>query len=250
MDPKSETNSNGRNPNLLNPFSADAGRGWRFGFRTFEPSYLFRFSKFGFRVLPTCCLLAAIPVLLAGCGIGSERKHALELEVENLTRQKAEVAEQLEQCRAENAQLAGQIEALSPLGPDRPLDPYKLTGVRIARYSNFYDKNDDGRREKLIVYLQPIDTAGDVVKAAGAVQVQLWNLNNPDGEALLGQWQIDPDDLHGQWISAMISASYRLMFDTPASLDVLAEPLTLKVTFTDYLTGEIFRNQAAIDPRL
>jgi hypothetical protein len=186
--------------------------------------------------------------LLAGCGIGSARKDPLEIKVQNIEMEKTELMRDLQQCKTENVLLTEQIKALSALGADRSLAVYKLKDIRITKYSNFYDKNDDGRREKLIVYIQPLDTAGDIVKAAGTVDVQLWNLNNLNGQALLGQWQVDPTELHKEWFNAMISSSYRLTFDTPASLDVLAEPLTVKVTFTDYLTGEIFRSQQVIDP--
>jgi hypothetical protein len=31
--------------------------------------------------------------------------------------------------------------------------------------------------------------------------------------------------------------------------ELLAQPLTIKITFTDYLTGEIFRDQQVIPPR-
>ncbi len=201
----------------------------------------------------TCLSLLTItlaPLLLGGCGIGSERKDPLEIQAQKIAMEKTELMRDLQQCRAENAQLAEQIEALSALGADRPLDPYRLTNIRITKYSNFYDKDNDGKREKLIVYIQPVDTAGDVVKAAGTVDVQLWNLNDLNGQPLLGQWQVDPNELHKDWFSAMISSSYRVVFDVPAPLDVLADPLTVKVTFIDFLTGEIFRDQAAIDPRI
>lgn len=194
-------------------------------------------------------MMTLVPLLPAGCSVGSARKDPLEIEAQRLALEKAELMRDLQQNKAENAQLAEQIKALSALGPDRPLTPYQLTSVRTSRYTNFYDKNNDGKREKLIVYLQPVDTAGDTVKAAGTVNVQLWNLNNPNGQALLDQWQVEPDELHRMWIRSMISSNYRLTFETPDALDVLAEPLTLRVIFTDYLTGEVFRAQQVIDPR-
>lgn len=194
-------------------------------------------------------ITALASLLLAGCGIGSARKDPLEIKVQKIEMEKADLTRQLEQGKAEIVRLVEQIKALSAVGPDKRIDLYRLTDVRITRYSNFYDKNNDGLREKLIVYMQPIDPDGDVVKAAGTVHVQLWNLNNPDGQALLGQWQIDPNELRKMWFSTLISSSYRLVFDTPPALDVLADPLTVKATFTDYLTGETFRTQEAIDPR-
>jgi len=191
-----------------------------------------------------------VPCLLAGCGIGRARKKPHELKVQQIAREKTELMRDLQQCKAENEQLAGQIKALSAIPETERANPYHLESITITRYSNFYDKDNDGKREKLIVYVGPIDLEGDAFKAAGTVNVQLWNLNNLNGQALLGQWQVEPDDLRHTWYDTLVSASYRLTFDTPEGLDVLAEPLTIKVTFTDYLTGKIFRQQQTLDPKL
>jgi len=191
-----------------------------------------------------------VPSLLAGCGIGSARKKPHEFRVQQIAREKTELMRDLQQCKAENAQLAEQVQTLSALPQGTRLNPYHLKNITITRYTNFYDKDDDGKREKLIVYVGPIDREGDAFKAAGTVNVQLWNLNNLNGEALLAQWQVEQDDLRQTWYDTLVSASYRLTFDAPEGLDVLAEPLTIKVTFTDYLTGEIFRQQQTLDPKL
>ena len=193
-------------------------------------------------------LLSLAAILLAGCGIGSERKNPLELKVEALQREKADVARRLEQCQVENVQLQEQVRAMTALPRDSRENPYKLTSVRIARFTGFYDKDQDGRQEKLLVYLQPIDESGDIVKAAGTVHVQLWNLEDPNGQAVLGQWQVRPAELHKCWISALVS-DYRIPFDISLTPELLARPLTVKVTFTDYLTGEIFHDQHVIKPQ-
>jgi len=197
--------------------------------------------------LVTVCLT---PWLLVGCGVGSARKKPSEIKAQRIEREKTELMRDLQQARAENEQLAEQIKALSAIPRDKNLNPYALTSIQITKYSNFYDKDDDGKREKFIVYFTPIDPEGDAFKASGTVNVQLWNLNNLNGQALIQQWQVDPNDLRSMWFDTLVSASYRLVFDTPAKLDILADPLTVKVTFTDYLTGEILRDQLTINPRL
>ncbi len=175
--------------------------------------------------------------------------HPLELRVRDLQREKAQLAAQLEQREVEIEQLKRQIEALAALPQENRENVYALQAVRITRYTGFYDKDEDGRREKLIVYVQPIDRDGNVFKAAGIVSVQLWDLNNPSAQALLGQWQIGPAELHKLWFDALLSTSYRLTFDVPVTVETLAEPLTVKITFTDYLTGQVFTEQSVIQPR-
>jgi hypothetical protein len=196
----------------------------------------------------TCVLLVLTAALVAGCGIGSERKHPLELKVEALQQEKAQLARSAEQCQVENAQLQQQVKAMAALPKDRSENPYKLTSVRLARFTGFYDTDKDGRREKLLVYIQPIDESGDVVKAAGIVNVELWNLNKPGDQAVIGQWQIQMAELRKLWVNALVS-NYRLPLDVSVTPELLTQPLTIKITFTDYLTGEIFRDQQVIPPR-
>jgi len=171
------------------------------------------------------------------------------MEVEKLQQEKAGLTGEVQQCQAEIEQLRAQVRSLSTLPKDESNNPYKLTSVRVAKISNFFDKDSDGKQEKLVVYVQPIDAEGDIIKAAGTAAVQLWNLDNPNGEALLGQWQVEPAELRKLWFDSL-TTGYRLTFDRPEGLEVLSEPLTVKVSFTDYLTGETFRVQQVIKPKL
>jgi hypothetical protein len=189
-------------------------------------------------------------ILLGGCGIGSERMSPLEMKARDLEREKAQLSRQLEQSQVEAAQLKAQVQALAALPQNKPENLfYALSAVRISRLTDFYDKNEDGKRDKLIVYLQPVDQAGDAIKTAGIVSVQLWDLNRPAGQALLGEWQVLPGELYKLWFNTLTSTAYRLTFDVATTPEMLAQPLTVKTTFTDYLTGQVFTDQFVIQPR-
>ncbi len=189
-------------------------------------------------------------ILLGGCGIGSERMSPVEMKARDLEREKTQLAGQLEQCRVEAEQLQAQIKTLAALPQNKPENLfYALSAVKISRFTDFYDKNEDGKRDKLIVYLQPVDQAGDAIKTAGIVSVQLWNLNRPSGQALLGQWEVPPGALHKLWFNTLTSTAYRLTFDMVTTPEMLAQPLTVKSTFTDYLTGQVFTDQFVIQPK-
>jgi len=81
---------------------------------------------------------------------------------------------------------------------------------------------------------------------AGAVDVQLWDLNKTDSEALLDEWRVEPEELKKLWFATMITINYRLTFDVADKIESMEEPLTVKVTFTDYLTGKVFKEQKVI----
>jgi len=186
--------------------------------------------------------------LVAGCQRANERALLLE-QIEQLTQEKTELQKQVEQSKSENEQLQEQVEVLSGLpDPVKLENLYQLQTIKIGRYTNLFDKDKDGKYEELIVYIQPIDEEGDKVKATGAVDVQLWDLNQTDGEALIGEWRVEPSDLKKLWF-AFLSINYRLTFDVADKIDAFDEPLTVKVTFTDYLTGRVFKEQKVIEPQ-
>jgi len=192
-------------------------------------------------------LLSAI--LLAGCQDTRERD-SLAAQVEQLTQEKPQLQRQIEQAEAQNKQLKEQVQVLAALPENVKLENLRLlASIKIGRYSGFYDKDKDGRKEKLIVYVQPLDEEGDKIKAAGDVDVQLWDLSKSESGALLGQWHVTPGELKKLWFDTLLTINYRLSFDLPASIDPAAlagDSLTVKVTFTDYLTGRVLTEQKAI----
>jgi outer membrane murein-binding lipoprotein Lpp len=196
------------------------------------------------------CLLVSVFCLLAflaGCESGSTSRMAMASEIEKLSRETADLNRQIEQLKSDNAQLRKQIKVLSGLSKDELEDLYKLQRIKIGGYTNFYDKDKDGKKEKLIVYIQPIDQDGDIIKIAGAVEVQLWDLSREVGEALIAEWDVPPNQLRKLWYAAL-KTNYRLSFDVADKIGSVAEPLTVKVSFTDYLTGKVFTEQKVIRP--
>jgi hypothetical protein len=151
---------------------------------------------------------------------------------------------------AENKQLKEQIATL--MGIDKPARTEALstiTSIEITSRSGLYDKNKDNKKETLIVYLKPIDDMGDVIKAAGAVDVELWNLNAKPQEALLKSWAIEPKELKKNWSGSLMTCYYKLQFDVNSVLTGKEKDLTLKAQFTDYLTGKVLKGQQVINSR-
>ena len=187
--------------------------------------------------------------LVAGCHKANESA-AFTVQIEQLTQQKEQLQEQLDQSKTENKKLKEQVQVLSGLPEDVKLEiVYSIQRIKIGRLSGFFDKDKDGKREKLIVYVTPIDKDGDGIKATGAVNVQLWDLNKANGEAMLGEWDVEPDELKKVWFKTLVALNYRLAFDIPDTVKSFDEKLTARVTFTDYLSGKVFKDQRVITPR-
>jgi hypothetical protein len=207
--------------------------------------FLILTSKFSIPVFAASLLFAF------GCDNGTPPKPKTSPQ-QTLASQNAELKNQLEQTKAENAQLIKQAESLSKLPGEKRADAvYHIKSVKIGSFTNFYDANKTPGatgKKNLVVYVQPIDETGDTVKAGGAIAVELWDLNKKENEARLAQWQIEPNDLKTLWLSGMLSSGYRLSFDAGAIVDKFDKPLTVKVNFTDYLSGMTFTEQFIIRP--
>ena len=199
------------------------------------------------------CFLSSVLCFLffaAGCENANSIRTPLVEQIGNLTEQKKLLENQLEQSKAENKQLTKQMHVLSSLPEHlKGENLYRLQNIEIGKYTGFFDKDEDDTKEKLIVYIQPIDEEGDIIKATGTVDVQLWDLDSPEvNQAMLGQWRVEPGELKKLWFASLITINYRLTFDIADKVKSFDEPLTVKVTFTDYLSGKVFKEQKVIKP--
>jgi hypothetical protein len=97
---------------------------------------------------------------VAGCQ-NTDKRPALTEEINALRREKRDLARQIEKAKLENKDLKKQIQVLSGLPSGvKPESLYRLQSIKITKYTDFYDKDKDGKKEKLIVYIQPIDEDG------------------------------------------------------------------------------------------
>jgi len=188
----------------------------------------------------------AVCALVSGCDRGTEKN--LFGQVKLLAEEKTELKLQVEKLQDENEELTKRVKMLTALGPDVRLEVLgRLESIEISARSGLYDKDKDGTKETLVVYVRTIDDAGDAIKAAGCVEVQLWDLEAED-HARLAQWRIKPEELKRLWSSTVMTSYFRLTFDVSELLRDNEKELTVKVTFTDYITGNVLRKQKVIKP--
>ena len=205
-----------------------------------------------FAMMTSSILRFAFCILIffvVGCQQADEGP-SLALQIEELTQDKANLQKQIEQSKGENEKLKEQLQTLSGLPAGVRLENmYRLERIKLGRLSGFFDKDKDDKRETLIVYVTPYDKDGDGIKATGSMNVQLWDLNKPEDESLLGEWDVPPGELRKVWFKTILAVNYRLTFDISDKIESFDEPLTARVTFTDYLSGKIFKDQRVIKPR-
>ena len=189
-----------------------------------------------------------ILTLLGATGCRNDVQTSLWEQNKTLSETKTELTLEAERLRQENALLAGQVSTLSGIEAGARAAVVPQT-VRIGRHSGLYDKTNDGSEDSLVVYVEPVDANQDVIKAAGSVQVELWNLGVGPENARLAAWEVGAEALKGQWGRGLLGAYYRLTF--PLEGVVLGDrtELTVRVRFIDYLTGKTLTDQHVITRR-
>jgi hypothetical protein len=194
-------------------------------------------------LLPYIIISLILMPFFAGC----QEKQKAETPKAALAETKAP-AKSTAKLSDEVAQLTKQVEGLMGINKEaRTAALSTLKAVELSSKSGLYTNDKTKKKDRLVVYLKPIDDMGDAVKAAGEVNVELWNLNAKPENAMVAQWKVTPEELKKKWTSSLMSTHYKLDFDVSSKLLGKEKELTLKTQFTDYLTGKVFKSQLVIN---
>lgn len=192
-------------------------------------------------------LIAVLAAGMAGCRSDLDVQASLWEQIKTLSDERTELKLQNERLERENAALTQQVKTLAAIDADARLAGLSVPeSVRIGRLTGFYEKTNNSPPDELVVYVEVRDAMQDMVKAPGAVHVELWRLSAPPAEARLGVWDVSADELSRMWGRGLTTAYYRLTFPLDSVLADGDKEFTLRVQFTDYLTGRVLTDQCVI----
>ena len=165
-----------------------------------------------------------------------------------------DLALQNQQLQTKNQQLTDQLEASLELEKGIQFESLNtLEKIRIGRRTGFYDNDNDGIKETLVVYLEPLDNQQDYIKAIGDCRVDLWDLNPSSDKILTHSFEFSPYYLNQNWGGTIFSSYYRLENQSKGLKDYLLKhqpkELTVKVSFSDYIGRKILTDQKVIIAR-
>ncbi len=201
----------------------------------------------GYNLRVILVFTALLGVLLGGGCSEEENRTSLYDVNRELTAQNQELELQVEQLSAENESLRSRVNALTGLEGQRDAETLAtVKTISIAKKSGIIDRDRDGEKETLVVYLHTRDGSGDGIKSTGRLRVALWDLGQPQNRALVEEWELGPEELKSKWTSGMLGSFYRLHFPVKDYMGELGDELTVKAEFLDYLTGEQFETQTVV----
>jgi hypothetical protein len=198
-----------------------------------------------FSIALVVVVIVATAILSGGCSSPNAANIQVRRENQDLRNKVAELG------RREQAHLA-QIRAMEsksttvPSLPSERLDTLFTThGLRFGRLSGGADLDpkqpgDDG----LKIYVVPTDGQGQPIKAAGSFVVEAFDLAKGDN-ARIGRWEYPLNEAAKNWFGQAMLYTYVLPAPWQQQRPEHGD-LTIRVIFTDALTGRQFTEQKAV----
>jgi len=194
-------------------------------------------------------LLAAVVVTLAagagGCIVVEKAKYELLVQDADKAREELQkVKTSADGLQAVVIDQQKQIRTLQALGPKRLESLFHVQAAELGRYTGGIDTDGQAGHDAIKVYLRPMDRDASPIKAAGDVTIQLYDLAEPAGKNLIGEYKWPVDKLGAQWSSGFMTYHYSFVCPWKGGPPKHDE-ITVRVTFVDYLTGKSFTAQKA-----
>ncbi|HTL28307.1 MAG TPA: hypothetical protein VL282_03765 [Tepidisphaeraceae bacterium] len=179
---------------------------------------------------------SVVPFFFLGCA----KPSAANIELRKTNQQlQSRIDDLNRQHDADSAKIRSLEEskgAVPTLQNDRLTQLFTTHGIEFGKLTRVDDKT-------LKVYVVPTDDEGQSLKAAGTFEVELFDLAQTQN-TLLGKWNFDADQTRKSWQGTW--PLYTYVLEAPLQNAPSHEDLTVRVTFTDTLTGRSFTAQKQI----
>ncbi|MCD4823112.1 MAG: hypothetical protein K8S55_00760 [Phycisphaerae bacterium] len=199
-------------------------------------------------------LLMTIVALLfcVGCEeLSNERELELEKQRDVARKQVKELTGEVENLSARLATQDEHVKTLQALGGEKRMATlFTVDKIELGRYTGGIDTDKKPGDDAIKIFLLPEDADGSTLKAAGSVKIQLFDLAQPEGKGkgkgegknkLFAEYTYPVKDIAKHWHGGMLTYHYSFLCGwekPPAHADI-----TVRVEFTDYLTGKTFTAQ-------
>lgn len=195
-----------------------------------------------------CAIAIAVTVSVAGCGSSSVSQENRDLRRENL-----KLADQLESHQQSITQLQGQLDALnskinSPapaLAGVKKTDLPVVSRIEFGKFTGAFDTTGDGTNDTVRVYLHLLDQRGRFLPAVGKAVLQVVTIETDSPPKQIGHKVYEPKAFTACYVAGLTGTHFTLELAPVKSLQKGASEVTIKVTYTDAVTGATFTKQIA-----
>lgn len=206
-----------------------------------------RFRRFG---LSRACSVVGLTLLsLSGCGntVPTERYNQAQQELlackESTTKLQSQLTDQERSIRTLQQQVSELRSSKAPFD-----DLVTVDRIELDRLSAGYDTDGKPGDDGVVLYVQPKDKEGAVLKVAGTLKVTLFDLQNPPESNVLAEYNFDAKTTRGLWFGRLMTNHFTIR--CPLPIRPAHDRITAEVVFTELLTGRTFRAQGVYTLKL
>lgn len=120
--------------------------------------------------------------------------------------------------------------------------------LQIDSLSGGFNDDKQGGDDGVAVYLRPIDRDGDVVKVAGTIRVQLFDLANPPDRNFLGEVTVPVEKSREFWYGKLMTQHYTVK--VPFAYPPGHEEVTVRATFVNLFPQRVVTAQQVVKVKL
>ncbi len=183
---------------------------------------------------------------LAGCDSPAKRIADLNRQIATLQSTNRKHVAILEAQDKEIEKLKEANQILGELKETRLDKLYSAKTIKIDRLSGGLNIDGEIGDEGVVVYASLYDQEGHKFKAAGAIDVFVYDLSNPRAPEPIASYEYDVDQTKELWFGRMLTYHYKIeclwQKRPPAGRSV-----RVSVRFLDYLTGSVLQASADLE---
>jgi hypothetical protein len=206
-------------------------------------------TQFARRLRPFWTAAAAVFALALAAGCENPAEVALRRENNELQATVRTKNDQLVAQKASLDELHEQLRIARSISEDdlkKLFYPEQLVIDKLTGGEDYDGKpGDDG----VTVFLRPIDKDGDVIKVAGDIRIQLFDLAAPPQENYIGEYYVPVEQAGKLWHGKFLTDHFTIKCPWPRDPPKHAE-ITVRATFVDYLTKRVVSAQTTCKVKL
>lgn len=194
----------------------------------------------------TLSLLAIWGLSQWGCNGATDEIAGLKRQAGDLRRKNRSLVTTTEAQARRISELTEEVTFLRALGEDRLQKLYTAAKVEIADLSSGVDSDGKLGDDGVVLYVNLFDQDGHKFKAAGDIDIHIYDLSNPASPQILADLAFDVDQAKAHWYGRLLTYHYRFecLWE---HLQPRGRSVTAKVRFRDYLTGTTLEHTKTID---
>ena len=196
-----------------------------------------------FLLTPALCLA----LLVLGCQPPAEIE--LRREISQLRETVRAKDNELVAQKASIDTLNQQLDVARSISEDGLKKIFYPEQIELDKLSGGADYDGQPGDDGVTVYLKPVDKDGDVIKVAGDIRIQLFDLAAPPAQNLVGEYFIAVDQVGKLWHGKLLADHYTIKCPWPKGPPQHNE-ITIRATFVDYLTKRVVSSQTVCQVKL